>query len=116
MAYLSAIVMAQSPSVACAPCRFSLGRSSGLVARTVLSSEGRHHVLGEPAQLLLELLGRDAFRPVDHEMLEPRIFRRDGLDAVDDLLARAAEARLALDAVPRARRPRRRPGRAPGSP
>src|SRR5258708_579200 len=74
------------------------------------------HVLGEPAKLLLELLGRDAFRPVDHEMLEPRIFRRDGLDAVDDLLGRAAEPRLLLDAVPQARRPRRRPGRAPGTP
>src|SRR6185312_3238392 len=73
----------------------------------------RHHVLGEPAELLLELLGRDAFGPVDHEMLEAGIFGGDGFDAVDDLLGRAAEPRLLLDAVLEAGRARRRAGRAP---
>ena len=35
--------------------------------------ERRHHVLGEPAQLLLELLGRKSLGPVDHELLDTRV-------------------------------------------
>src|SRR6266851_1495357 len=55
-------------------------------AKVVLAPpQRRHHVLGEPAQLLLEFLGRQAFGPVDHEIVEPGIFRRDRLDAVDHL-------------------------------
>ena len=41
------------------------------------TTKRRHHVLGEPAQLLLEFLGRQTFGPVDHEILKPRIFRLD---------------------------------------
>src|SRR5215472_11985904 len=61
--------------------------------------ERRHHVLGEPAQLLLELVGGQALGPVDHEILEPRIFRLDRLDAVDDVRRRSAEPRLLLYAI-----------------
>src|SRR5438046_4586076 len=39
------------------------------------SVERGHHVTREPAELLLELLRRDALRPVDHEVLEPRVLR-----------------------------------------
>src|SRR5207302_925327 len=43
----------------------------------------RHHFAREPAQLLLELARRQAFGPVDHEVLEAGILRLDRLDAVD---------------------------------
>src|SRR3954454_11080081 len=43
--------------------------------------ERRHHVLGEPAELLLELGWAQALSPVNHEVLEARIFRLDRLDA-----------------------------------
>src|SRR5215471_4587271 len=78
--------------------------------------ERRHHVLREPAQLFLELLGREALGPVDHEILEPGISRRDRLDAVDHIGRRAAEPRLLRDAVLEPRRARGRAGRAPGAP
>src|SRR5262249_61970221 len=68
-------------------------------ARGAASAKRRHHVLSEPAELLLELPRRDAFRPVNHEVLEARIFRLDRLDAVDDMLRRAAEPRLLVYAV-----------------
>src|SRR5262245_64091694 len=73
----------------------------------------RHHVLREPAKLLLELLGREPLGPMDHEVLEPRILRGDRLDAVDHVRGRAAEPRLLLDAVGEQRRAR---GRARGAP
>src|SRR5262249_61211543 len=38
-------------------------------------------------------------RPVNHEVLEARIFRLDRLDAVDDMLRRAAEPRVLVYAV-----------------
>src|SRR5262249_41129080 len=63
------------------------------------SLERGHDVAREPAKLLLELLGRQSFGPVDHEVLEPGILRRDRLDAVDDVRGRAAEPGLLLDAV-----------------
>src|SRR5262245_12062330 len=76
--------------------------------------ERRHHVLGEPAQLLLEFLGRKPFGPMDHEVLEAGIFRRDRLDAVDHLVGPAAEPGLLRNAVFERWGARGRAGRAPG--
>src|SRR6267378_3321977 len=75
--------------------------------------ERGHHLAREPAQLLLELLGRQALGPMDHEVLEPRILRLDRLDAFDDVRGRAAEPRLLRDAVGQVRHARGRAGRAP---
>src|SRR5712692_26585 len=77
------------------------------------SLERRHHVLGEPAELLLEFLGRNPFGPVDHEVLETGIFRRDRLDAVNHLRRWAAEPRPLRNAVLQRGRARGRAGRAP---
>src|SRR5689334_4467697 len=100
--------------------RYSVIRAlSQLPARTSfarLPLERRHHILGEPAQLLDELLGPEPLGPVDHEVLQPGILRGDRLDAVDHLGGRAAEPGLLRDAVGEPRRARRRPGRAPGAP
>src|ERR1041385_3358508 len=79
------------------------------------SLERRHHVLGEPPELLLELGRAQALGPVDHEVLEARILRLDRLDALDDVLGRPAEPRLLRDAVGKLRRARRGAGRAPGA-
>src|SRR6266851_5331898 len=79
-------------------------------------AERRHHILGEPAQLFLEFLGRDAFCPMDHEMLEAGISRRDRFDAVDHLSGWAAEPRLLRDAVAQGRHPRRCARHAPAAP
>src|SRR5713226_3500555 len=79
-------------------------------------SESRHHVLGEPAQLLLEFLRGEALGPVDHEIFKPWIFGFDRFDAVDDLRWRTAEPRLLIDAIAQRRHPCRRTGRSPGSP
>src|SRR6185369_7510742 len=86
-------------------------------ASVLISSvpERRHHVLGEPLELPLEFLRADAFRPMDHEVLEPGIFRLDRLDAVDDVLRRAAEPGLLLHALRERRDFRGRAGRAPGA-
>ena len=46
-------------------------RWSALLGGHLCALEGRHHVTREPAQLLLELLGRQSLGPVDHEILEP---------------------------------------------
>src|SRR5262244_877432 len=78
--------------------------------------ERRHHVAREPAQLLLELLGREPFGPVDHEVLEPRVLRRDRLDPVDHVRRRSAEPRLLLDPVGERGYARRRARRAPRAP
>src|SRR3954471_8153657 len=88
------------------------------IAATVLMSsalERRHHVLCEPLELLLEFLRADAFRPMDHEMLEPGIFRLDRLDAVDHLLRRPAEPCLLLYAFRERRDFCGRAGRSPGT-
>src|SRR5882724_3058209 len=82
----------------------------------VLAPERRHHVLGEPAQLLLELLRTEALGPVDHEAVEARIFRLDRLDALNHFVRRAAEPGLLRDAVLQGRHLRRRAGRTPGPP
>src|SRR5690348_6830845 len=76
----------------------------------------RHNVAGEPAELLLELAGRDALRPVDHEMLEAGILGLDRADAGNHLVGRAAEPRLLLDAALEARHPRRCSACAPRPP
>src|SRR6266850_86760 len=75
----------------------------------------RHHLAREPAQLLLELLRRQALGPVDHEVLEPRILRLDRFDSFDDVSGRPAEPRLLRDAVGEIRHARGRAGRAPGA-
>src|SRR5215472_18939221 len=63
------------------------GRVRGLVGgwRRLASIECRHYVAGKPAQLLLEVVGRQTLGPMDHEVLEARRFRLDRLDAVDHL-------------------------------
>src|SRR5438445_5627452 len=61
--------------------------------------ERGHHVAREPAELLLELLRREALGPMDHEVLEPGILGRDRLDPVDHVRRRPTEPRLLLDAV-----------------
>src|SRR5215831_15117283 len=78
--------------------------------------ERGHHVAREPAELFLELLDRQTLRPVDHEVLEPRILRRDRLDAVDHVRRRTAEPRLLLDPVGERGCARRRARRAPRAP
>jgi len=50
------------------------------------AAEGRHRVPGEPAQLLLELLGREALGPVDHEVFQARTLGLDRHDALDHML------------------------------
>src|SRR2546422_952260 len=55
----------------------------------------------------------NAFRPVDHEVLESGILRLDGLDPLDDVRRRAAEPGLLLDAVGERRHARGRARRAP---
>src|ERR1700741_2106366 len=87
-----------------------------LVSGHLRTCEGRHHLLGEQAQLLLELRRRQSLGPVDHEGLEPWILGFDRPDAVDDLAGRPAEPRLLLDALAdrgdRGRRARGAPGAA----
>src|SRR6267143_1213971 len=61
--------------------------------------ERGHHLAREPAQLLLELLGRQALGPMDHEVLEPRILRLDRLDAFDDVRGLAARVAVRLHDV-----------------
>src|SRR3989442_6215454 len=93
------------------------GVSGGLGAGARRSASARlkrrHHLAREPAELLLELLGREALRPVDHEVLESGILRLDGLDPLDDVRRRAAEPGLLLDAVGERRHARGRARRAP---
>src|SRR5262245_24000208 len=87
----------------------------GILRLSLRLLERGHHVLGEPAELVLELRGREAFGPVDHEGLEARILVGDRPDAVDHVARRAAEPRLLRDAVAQRRHPCRRAGRAPGA-
>src|SRR5437867_4484247 len=82
-------------------------------AGTRSALKGGHHLAREPAQLLLELLRRQALGPVDHEVLEPGILRLDRLDSVDDVRGGAAEPRLLRDAVGEIRHARGRARRAP---
>src|SRR5579884_3333062 len=77
--------------------------------------EGRHYLAGEPAQLLAELGGRQAFGPMDHEIFEAWIFRLDRLDPGDDLGGRAAEPGLLLHPLAQGRYARRGARRAPGA-
>src|SRR3989454_10727540 len=89
-----------------------LGRRSP-AAQPSARLERRHHVAGEPAELLLELLDGEALGPMDHEVLEPGILRGDGLDALDHVRRRAAEPRLLLNAVGERGHARGRARRAP---
>src|SRR5207248_7066393 len=70
--------------------------------------ERRHDILGEPPELLFELLGGRALGPVDHEILQARILRLDRFDPLDDLRRRPTEPSLLLHAVTQRRHPRRR--------
>src|SRR2546428_71180 len=89
-----------------------LGRRSP-AAQPSARLERRHHVAGEPAELLLELLDGEALGPMDHEVFEPGILRGDGLDARDHVRWRTAEPRLLLDAVGQRGHARGRARRAP---
>src|SRR5690349_11507847 len=75
--------------------------------------ERRDDIFGEPPELLFELLRGQSFGPVDHEILQARIFRFDRFDPVDDLRRRATEPSLLLNAVTQRRHPRRRSRGAP---
>src|SRR3989441_10030141 len=70
----------------------------------------------EAAQLLLELLRGDALGPVDHHLVEPRIFRLELLDDLDGARRRPAEPGLLGDALPERGHAGGRAGRAPGPP
>src|SRR6266581_7400578 len=91
----------------------ALRRGKGYRWGVSARGDRRHDVTREPAELLLELLGRETLRPVDHEVLEPRVLRRDRLDAVDHVRRRAAEPRLLLDTVGERRHARGRARRPP---
>src|SRR4029453_16863695 len=92
-------------------------RRPGWDSRTRASAAKRgHDVPREPAQLLLELFGREPLGPVDHEVFETRILGLDRLDALDDVLRRATEPRLLLDTVGQGRDARRGARRAPRAP
>src|SRR5437763_16498750 len=84
-----------------------------MLMSTVL--ECRHHILGEPLELFLEFLRADALGPMDHEVFQPRIFRLDRLDAVNDVLRRAAEPGFLLYAFGERRDFCGRAGRTPGA-
>src|SRR4051812_40593715 len=56
----------------------------GRVCRSAARERG-HDVAREPAQLLVELLRAEPFRPMDHEIFEAGILRLDRLDAFDDV-------------------------------
>src|SRR5207253_11016741 len=58
--------------------------------------ERRDDILGEPPELLFELLGGQALGPVDHEILQARILCLDRFDPLDDLRRRATEPSLLL--------------------
>src|SRR5713101_7347754 len=79
-------------------------------------SESRHHILGKPAQLLLEFPGGEGLGPVDHEIFKPWIFGFDRFDAVDDLRWRTAEPGFLIDAIAQGGHPSRRPRRPPRPP
>src|SRR4030095_7525870 len=92
-------------------------RRPGWDSRTRASAAKRgHDVPREPAQLLLELFGREPLGPVDHEVFETRILGLDRLDALDDVLRRATEPRLLLDTVGQGRDTRRCARGAPRAP
>src|SRR5262249_1074674 len=63
------------------------------------AGEGRHHVAREPAELLLELRGRQPFGPVDHELIEAGIASLDLVDRLHHVRRPADEPRPLLDAV-----------------
>src|SRR5579863_1909552 len=96
-------------SVACAR------RRCGWDRRGLAAVERRHHVAGEPAQLLGEFGRGQAFGPMDHEILEAGIARLDRLDPVDHVLRPAAEPRLLLYPLTQGRDGRRRTGAAPSA-
>src|SRR5882724_6419243 len=80
------------------------------------SVECRHYIPGEPAQLLLEFIGRQPLGPVDHEVLQPRVLRLDRPDPIDDLSWRSAEPSLLPHAVAQRWHPRRCSGSTPSPP
>src|ERR1700732_2047139 len=75
--------------------------------------ERRDDILGEPPELLFELLGGQSLGPVDHEILQARILRLDRFDPLDDLRRRPTEPSLLFNAIAQRRHPRRRSWGAP---
>src|SRR5207302_5034115 len=73
-------------------------------------------IFGEPAQLFLKFRWRQSFGPMDHEAIEPGIFRLDRLDPVDHFGRRAAKPRLLSNSIPQRRRAGTCAGRTPGAP
>src|SRR5437762_6082823 len=83
------------------PCRRYLELRRGLPHRSHCSAavERWYDVLGEPPELLFELLGWQSLGPVDHEILQARILRLDRFDPLDDLRGRPTEPSLLLNAI-----------------
>src|SRR6187455_1675934 len=86
---------------------------SALLGRNLRSAKGGHDVVREAAQLVLEFRGREAFGPVDHEVLQAGILGFDRSDAINDVGRRATEPGLLLHAVTDRGNRRRRTRRAP---
>src|SRR5205085_10644913 len=64
------------------------GPSPDYLTRSVGCLECRHHVLGKPAELFLKFRRRQSFGPVDHEAVEPGIFRFERFDAGNNVRRR----------------------------
>src|SRR5437763_10431246 len=77
--------------------------------------EGGHDLAGEPLQLFDELARRQAFGPMDHEILDAGVLRLDRFDALDHLSGRAAEPGLLLHPLTQGRHRRGRAGGAPSA-
>src|SRR6202045_652978 len=75
--------------------------------------ERRDDILGEPPELVFELLWGQSLGPVDHEILQAPILRLDRFDPLDDLRRRPTEPSLLFNALAQRRHPRRRSWGAP---
>src|SRR5206468_10355059 len=85
----------------------------GVSPRRLPPRECRHDISSEPGELFLEFLGRHAFRPVDHHVLEPGLARLELANLLDHVRGRPAEPGLLRPAPATAGAPPGRPRHAP---